>query len=104
MFSNNDSIGKTFFVVIALCLVCAIFVATSAVQLRPKQTENKLLDAQKNILVATGLLSGDNVKELFTKHIQERLVDMNTGEFVDMDPAKYDYRKAMKAPETSIRL
>ena len=104
MFSNNDSIGKTFFVVIALCLVCAIFVATSAVQLRPKQTENKLLDAQKNILVATGLLSGDNVKELFTKHIQERLVDMNTGEFVDMDPAKYDYRKAMKDAKLSDAL
>lgn len=56
MFSNNDSIGKTFFVVIALCLVCAILVATAAVQLRPKQVENKLLDSQKNVLAVTGLL------------------------------------------------
>ncbi|MFN6969580.1 MAG: Na(+)-translocating NADH-quinone reductase subunit C [Rheinheimera sp.] len=96
MSNSNESIGKTFGVVIGLCLVCAIIVATAAVQLRPLQVENKLLDAQKNILVSTGLLSGDNIKELYLKHVQERLVDLDTGEFVDQDPAKYDYRKAMK--------
>lgn len=104
MFSNNDSIGKTFFVVIALCLVCAILVATAAVQLRPKQIENKLLDSQKNVLAVTGLLAEGDIKALYTKHIQERLVDLNTGEFVDMAPESYDYRRAMKAPETSIKL
>lgn len=103
MSSNNDSIGKTFFVVIALCLVCAIFVATAAVQLRPKQAENKVLDSQKNILVATGLLSGTNVKELYSKHIQESYVDLNTGEFVEK-PAGYEYRKAMKDPASSVKL
>jgi Na+-transporting NADH:ubiquinone oxidoreductase subunit C len=104
MSNSNESIGKTFGVVIGLCLVCAIIVATAAVQLRPLQVENKLVDAQKNILVATGLLSGTNVKELFTKHVQERLVDLDTGEFVDQDPAKYDYRKAMKDAKLSDAL
>lgn len=104
MSNNNESIGKTFGVVIGLCLVCAIIVATAAVQLRPLQVENKLLDAQKNILVATGLLTGENVKELFDKHVQERLVDLDTGEFVEMEPAKYDYRKAMKDPKLSDAL
>ena len=104
MSNNNESIGKTFGVVIGLCLVCAIIVGTPAVQLRPLQVENKLVDAQKNILVATGLLSGTNVKELFVKHVKERLVDLDTGEFVDQDPAKYDYRKAMKDPKLSEAL
>lgn len=104
MSNSNESIGKTFGVVIGLCLVCAIIVATAAVQLRPLQVENKLLDAQKNILVATGLLSGDNVKELYQKHVQERLVDLDTGEFVDQDPTKYDYRKAMKDAKLSEAL
>lgn len=104
MSNNNESIGKTFGVVIGLCLVCAIIVATAAVQLRPKQIENKLLDAQKNILVSTGLLTGTDIKTLYSKHIQERLVDLNTGEFVDKNPLEYDYRKAMKDPDTSIAL
>lgn len=103
MFSNNDSIGKTFFVVIALCLVCAIFVATSAVQLRPKQTENKLLDAQTNILAVTGLMSEEDVKTTYAKHIEERFVDMETGELV-AKPERFDYRKDMKAADTSIKL
>ncbi|MBY0416597.1 MAG: Na(+)-translocating NADH-quinone reductase subunit C [Pararheinheimera sp.] len=104
MFSNNDSIGKTFFVVIGLCLICAIFVAASAVGLRPIQAENKLLDAQKNILVATGLLQGDDIKAQFDKHVKVRLVDMETGDFVEQDALSYDYRKMMKDPAGSITL
>ncbi len=104
MSNNNESIGKTFFVVIGLCLICAIFVAASAVGLRPKQTENKLLDAQKNILLAVGMLQGEDIKSQFDKHVQIRLVDLETGEFVEQDPLTYDYRKMMKDPSGSIAL
>jgi Na+-transporting NADH:ubiquinone oxidoreductase subunit C len=103
MSSNNDSISKTLIVVISLCLVCAIIVSTAAVQLRPQQTANKLLDAQKNVLAVTGLLSGANINELYSKHIEERYVDLNTGELVEA-PKDYDYRKAMKDPASSSRL
>lgn len=104
MSNNNESIGKTFFVVIGLCLICAIFVSTAAVGLRPMQNENKLLDAQKNILAAVGMLEGTDVKAQFEKHVQIRLVDLDTGEFVDQDPLTYDYRKMMKDPAGSISL
>jgi len=104
MSNNNESIGKTFFVVIGLCLICAIFVAASAVGLRPKQAENKLLDAQKNILIATGMLNGEDIKAQFEKHVQVRLVNLDTGEFVDQDPLTYDYRKMMKDPAGSDML
>ena len=106
MFKNNDSIGKTLFVVIALCLVCAIIVSTAAVQLRPKQQENKLLDTQVNILISAGLMSaGADVKELFDQHIVTKLINLDSGdEVTDLDPLTYDYRKAMKDPAESISL
>lgn len=103
MSSNNDSISKTLIVVISLCLVCAVIVSTAAVQLRPQQTANKLLDSQKNVLAVTGLLSGGNVAQLYAEHIEERFVDIDSGEFV-AKPANYDYRKFMKDPKESVRL
>ena len=103
MSSNNDSISKTLIVVISLCLVCAVIVSTAAVQLRPQQTANKLLDSQKNVLAVTGLLSGSDIAALYSKHIEERFVDLDSGELVDK-PKDYDYRKAMKDPATSERL
>ncbi len=104
MSNNNESIGKTFFVVIALCLVCAIIVAGAAIGLRPQQTENKQLDVQKNILATVGLLQEGDIKAQFEKHIQIRLVDLDTGAFVEQDAASYDYRKMMKDPAGSIGL
>ena len=103
MSSNNDSISKTLIVVISLCLVCAIIVSTAAVQLRPQQTANKLLDSQKNVLAVTGLLSGSDIAGLYAKHIEERFVNLDSGEFVEK-PANYDYRKFMKDPKESVRL
>jgi len=103
MSSNNDSISKTLIVVISLCLVCAVIVSTAAVQLRPQQTANKLLDSQKNVLAVTGLLSGSDIQQLYNKHIEERFVYLDTGSFVEK-PANYDYRKFMKDPAQSVRL
>ncbi len=48
MSSNNESIGKTLSVVVALCLVCAIIVSFASVQLRPLQQANKTQDIQHN--------------------------------------------------------
>lgn len=103
MFKSNDSISKTFFVIISVCLVCSVIVSTAAVQLRPKQIENKLLDTQRNILIVAGMDSSGNAKEIFEKHIVTRYVELDSGEYVDV-PESYDYRKAMKESATSIRL
>lgn len=103
MSNNNESIGKTFGVVIGLCLVCAVIVASAAVGLRETQKENKLLDSQRNVLSSVGLLSSGDIKELYSKHIKERLVNLETGEFAEI-PDNYDYRKAMKSNTDSIAL
>ena len=84
--AKNDSIGKTLLVVLLLCLVCSVVVAGSAVGLKSKQQEQKLLDKQRNILDVAGLLQpampGEQVKQIFDKRIEARLVDLNSGDFV----------------------
>ena len=104
MASNNDSIKKTLFVVIALSLVCSIIVSTAAVGLRDKQKVNAVLDKQSKIVEVAGINESGSVPELFAKYIEPRLIDFKTGNFVDGDATAYDQRKASKDPAQSIKL
>ncbi|MCZ4311367.1 Na(+)-translocating NADH-quinone reductase subunit C [Vibrio sp. 10N.222.54.F12] len=104
MASNNDSIKKTLFVVIALSLVCSIIVSTAAVVLKPKQQANAVLDQQTKILEVAGIELAGDIPALYAENIEPRLVDFATGDFVDGDAAAYDQRKAAKDPAQSIKL
>ncbi|MGD8112321.1 Na(+)-translocating NADH-quinone reductase subunit C [Vibrio sp. TRT 21S02] len=105
MASNNDSIKKTLFVVIALSLVCSIIVSTAAVGLRSQQKANAVLDKQTKIIEVAGIdTEGKKVPELFAQYIEPRLLDFDTGNFVDGNAAEYDQRKAAKNPSESIKL
>ncbi|MCF0233392.1 MAG: Na(+)-translocating NADH-quinone reductase subunit C [Thermoguttaceae bacterium] len=55
--SNKESISKTFAVATGVCVVCAVVVSFASVSLKPLQEQNKLLDKQKNILKASGVLT-----------------------------------------------
>lgn len=110
---SNDSVAKTLFVAVALCLACSIIVAASAVLLKPAQTDNRLLDKQKNILAAAGLLnSNESVKSAFKK-IETRLVNVSEGRFATeeelaalgvSDANLYDARKAAKTKGSNVTL
>ncbi len=104
MASNNDSIKKTLFVVIALSLVCSIIVSTAAVGLRDKQKANAVLDKQSKIVQVAGITEEGKVPELYAKYIEPRLVDLDTGDFVEGDAATFDQRKAAKNPGESVKL
>ncbi|MBD0784872.1 Na(+)-translocating NADH-quinone reductase subunit C [Vibrio sp. Y2-5] len=104
MASNNDSIKKTLFVVIALSLVCSIIVSTAAVGLRDKQKANAVLDKQSKIVQVAGITEQGKVPELYSKYIEPRLVDLNTGDFVEGNAATFDQRKAAKNPAESVKL
>ncbi len=94
MSSNNESIGKTLTVVVALCLVCAVIVSFASVQLRPLQQANKTQDIQRNILAAADIDVEGSVSETFNGKIEARVVDMDTGEFVEgADPNSFDFEK-----------
>ncbi|PHR63460.1 Na(+)-translocating NADH-quinone reductase subunit C [Pseudidiomarina marina] len=95
MAKKNESLGKTLFVVIALCLVCAIIVAGSAVGLKPLQQKNAALDMQRNVLDAAGLLTPEtDVIAVFEERVETRLFNLNTLEEVDSvdgkNPTEYD--------------
>ena len=101
----NDSRAKTIAVATTLCLVCSVVVSTAAVGLKSKQEANKALDKKRNILQIAGMLREDkSVDEIF-KEIEPRVVNLDTGEFVDdVDPAAYDQRKAAKDLSASTAL
>ncbi|CAH9049814.1 Na(+)-translocating NADH-quinone reductase subunit C [Pseudoalteromonas holothuriae] len=104
MSSNNESIGKTLGVVVGLCLVCAIVVSFASVQLRPLQQANKIKDVQRNILTAAGFKDIENVEETFKANIESRVIDMKTGEFVDVDPLSFDFESTKYDAERSFAL
>lgn len=107
--SNKESTGRTLFVALAVSLVASVFVAGSAVALKPVQIENRLLDKQRSILSIAGLggerLSAREVKALFNSRIKARVVDLATGEYKDdLDPVTFDPLNAAKDPKQSTAL
>ncbi len=91
-----------------VCLVCALFVAFSAVGLRERQEANIVLDRQKKVLTVAGLmedgqsLQAEEVAAIFASSIQAKVVLLETGEIdPEIDPASFDQKAAMADPATS---
>lgn len=110
MASNKDSFGRTLFVVVGLCFICSVFVSTAAVLLKPTQQENKLLDKQKYILEAAGLVdtksgevSKDQILNTYEKYVEAKLVDLKSGDWVEGNADTFDTEKAARTPETSFK-
>lgn len=101
---HNDSIKKTLTVAIGVCVVCSVVVSSAAVLLRPIQEANRRRAIQENIVTAAGLLGDSkdqNIASLFAE-LETRVVDLDTGEYVDdVDPKTFDMKKAAKNPKTS---
>lgn len=109
MSKKNESLGKTIFVVVALCLVCSVIVAGSAVGLKPLQQKNAALDMQRNVLDAAGILEpGMDVVEIFEQRVETRLVNLNdfsTPESADgKDAIQYSPRMAAQDADLSTNL
>ncbi|WP_341366227.1 Na(+)-translocating NADH-quinone reductase subunit C [Yoonia sp. BS5-3] len=100
-----DSVGKTFVVAVAVCLVASMVVSAAAVALRPAQAVNALKDKQINILQVAGIYDPSiDVLEAF-EAFEPHVLDLETGEFTDaFDPATFDDRAAADDPATSEAL
>lgn len=111
---KNESL-RTIFVAFIICLVCSVLVSFVAVALKPEQQANKLLDRNKNILMAAGLyednMSADDVNNAFSK-FEAKVVDLASGKFLTDDELKalnidvdsYDQYAAAKDPAMSESL
>lgn len=104
MSARKETLGRTVGIVVAVCLACSIVVSTAAVGLRTQQQANAKLDKQTNVLEAAGLLekSGGDIAGTYEKFVEERFVDLNTGNYVDV-PEGFDMFKAAKDPEFQVR-
>ena len=109
MSTKHQSTTRTLFVALIVSLVSSVFVAGSAVILKPIQLENRQIDRQRNILSIAGIgapnLSSREVKDLFASSIKARVVDMQTGEYSDkFDPLVFDPLKAARDPSLSAAI
>ena len=93
-----------------VCLVCGIVVAGSAESLKERQEINKQLDQKKKVLGVVSLyesgeeVSPEEIDKRFADNIQAKLVDLSTGQYVDISAgelASFDQRKARQDPARS---
>ncbi|MDC0659935.1 Na(+)-translocating NADH-quinone reductase subunit C [Leisingera sp. SS27] len=103
--ASPDSVGKTLFIAVAVCLVASMIVSTAAVSLRPVQEVNRKRDKQLNVLQVAGLYEpGIKVAEAFAA-FEPQVLDLETGEFTDQfDAANFDGLAAAQDPELSRAL
>jgi Na+-transporting NADH:ubiquinone oxidoreductase subunit C len=94
---------------VSICLVCALFVAGSAVGLKDRQDANILLDRQKKVLTVAGLmndgdrLTREEISSVFDSSIQQKVIDLKTGKpNTDIDGASFDQQAAASDPDTSV--
>ncbi len=101
----NDDPRKTLAVALVLCLVCSVVVSATAVGLRPLQERNAARALKSEVIKVAGLeTTGMSLDQAFDQ-IEQRLVELETGEFVDdADPLTYSYRDAAKNPAASRAL
>lgn len=100
---QNDSAIKTLTVAGVLCIICSVLVSTAAVKLKPMQELNKKLDIKKNLLLSAGLLESpkatkEQIEEAF-KVVETKVIDLNTGDYVDVDPDSFDQMAAASDPK-----
>ncbi|NOC83344.1 MULTISPECIES: Na(+)-translocating NADH-quinone reductase subunit C [unclassified Ruegeria] len=104
--ASPDSVGKTIFIAVAVCLVASMVVSAAAVSLRPVQEANRLKDKQVNVLQVAGVFEpGIDVTEAFAA-FEPRVLELSTGTFVDdqFDPTTFDDIAAASDPELSVAL
>lgn len=100
-----DSVPKTLFIAVAVCLVASMIVSAAAVALRPTQAVNALKDKQINILQVAGIYDPNvDVLESFAA-FEPQILELASGEFTDQfDIASFDDRDAADDPATSVAL
>jgi Na+-transporting NADH:ubiquinone oxidoreductase subunit C len=104
--AKKETLGKTVGVVVAVCLVCSIIVSSAAVGLRDLQQTNAAIDKKSNIVEAAGLsdIAAGDIAGTFDKYIEERFINLETGEYVDKPMEGYDMYKEAKNPEFSVKV
>lgn len=92
---------------LGICVVCSALVSATAVALKDRQDANKLLDQQRQVIKVAGLAAADaalpqeEVDKIF-EEIEGRVIDRESGDYLDVDVTEVDPLKESKKPELSI--
>lgn len=82
-------------VALLVSLVSSVVVAATAVGLRPIQQENRRLDREHQLLAIVGLddgsLTAEQTSAVFAERMTPRLVDLETGEYLDAPPGETSF-------------
>lgn len=102
---DRDSVGNTLTVAIGLSLICSILVASTAIVLKPKQERNEREFRERIIVDVAGVMEpGMNLEDALA-HIEPRMIDLASGEYVDSpDVDTFDAAAAANNPDTSIAI
>ena len=101
---NKDSIKNTLFIGLGLCLVCAAVISFIAVGLKQLQKQNIIIDQQKKIVAAANLESFYGSVPNAYNSIEEIVIDLDTGNFTDLNPEEYDLSKELQDNSKYISL
>ncbi len=102
---DKDSFSGTLIVVLVVSLICSIIVAGAVVGLKPIQEKQKLQDKQGYILSVAGLMDKNtDISKTFAERIEQRVVDLATGEYVADAPKDFSARVAGTDPAQSIQI
>ena len=102
---DKDSFSGTLIVVLTVSLICSVIVAGAVVGLKPVQEKQKVQDKQSYILSVAGLLDKNtDISKTFADRIEQRVVDLATGEYVKDAPKDFSARVAAKDPAQSIQI
>lgn len=91
----------------AVCLICGVAVASSAVGLREQQETNKVVDKKSKVLAAAGLLpegkvDAATITSLYEENVVPKVFNLKSGAPAEgIDAGTFDLKKAMKDPEMS---
>jgi Na+-transporting NADH:ubiquinone oxidoreductase subunit C len=93
-----------------VCLVCSVVVSGAAVSLKERQTINAQLDQKKKVLGVVNLytagesITPDEINSRFAENMETKLVDLDSGKYVDASAeelAAFDQTKARQDVERS---
>ena len=101
---SRDSTRNTLIVAIGVSFICSILVSTAAIVLRPTQQAHEAAFQQAIVLQVAGLYDPDESVASQFEAIETRIVNLETGEYVDMDPGEFDAEEAANDPSMSIAI
>ncbi|UCX05823.1 Na(+)-translocating NADH-quinone reductase subunit C [Shewanella sp. HL-SH4] len=102
---KKDSVMGTMVFIISLSLVCSFMITGTAEILKERKLVKKRDEVKQFVLNAAGIAnSSADFRELFTTRVQPKLVDLESGEYIEQENLlDFDSRMAAINPETSSK-